>query len=81
MALSLLAGREVDTSSEEWRLECEVAYLLDLPEAKRRDLIDGPPGSTGDARGIRGKRSDAAAAMLWAQVERLRVLRAAQPKS
>lgn len=37
MAYSRLAGREVSTWSEEWKHECEIAYLARLsPEKLRR---------------------------------------------
>ncbi|WP_441493858.1 DUF7696 family protein [Bosea sp. 2RAB26] len=34
---SRLVGREVLSDSGEWRHECEVEYLLSLPEAKRAE--------------------------------------------
>jgi hypothetical protein len=72
MAFSLLANRMVSTWSEDWRHECEVAYLLDLPEKKRREMIDGIPGTTdSESKGIRGKRGEAQAAFLWGEVDRL----------
>jgi hypothetical protein len=71
-----LAGREVSTSSEEWRLECEVAYLLSLPLPKRNAMLDGISGSTDrDARGIKSIRGEAAVAALRAQIQRLSEIR------
>lgn len=43
---SHLAGREVSISSEEWKHECEIAYLAVMPLAKRNVFLDGVPGST-----------------------------------
>ncbi len=34
-AFSILAGREVDTSSEEWRHECECRWLLNERPSRR----------------------------------------------
>lgn len=73
---SHLAGREVSTSSEEWRLECEVAYLLSLPLPARNVMLDGIKGSTDrDARGIKGIRGEAAVVALRAQIQRYEDLR------
>ena len=73
MALSLLANREVSTSSEEWRHECEVGYLLDMPIAARNLLRDGVTGGTHDERGIKGARGEAAVAQLRLEIVRLGV--------
>ncbi len=40
-AYSLLAGREVSTSSEEWRHECEVAAVLAMSPEQRRSFFEG----------------------------------------
>jgi hypothetical protein len=62
MAFSLLAGREVDTSSEQWKHECEVAYLADLSAERRKAILNGVLGAEGDdARGIKQHRGDPAA--------------------
>jgi hypothetical protein len=74
-AYSHLAGREVSTSSEEWRHECEIAYLAMMPLAKRNPFLDGIPGSTDrDERGIKGVRGEAAVAVLRAAIERYETL-------
>lgn len=75
-AWSHLAGREVSTSSEEWRHECEIAYLLAMPTAKRNTFLDGVPGSTDrEERGIKGVRGEAAVAKLRAEIIRLHGLK------
>ncbi|TCR60920.1 hypothetical protein [Bosea sp. BK604] len=76
MAFSLLANREVSTWSEEWRHECEVTYLLDMPAEKRRAVLYGVQGGEGDeAKGIKHHRGDAATAQLASEIERLKRLR------
>jgi hypothetical protein len=63
MAYSRLAGREVSTWSEEWKHECEIAYLARLKPDKQRAMLYGVQGGEGDsARGIRQHRGDAAVA-------------------
>lgn len=76
MAFSLLANREVSTWSEDWRHECEVAYLLDMSREKRRAILYGIQGADGDeAKGIKAHRGEVATAFLASEVERLKVLR------
>ena len=61
MVYSVLAGREVDTWSEEWKHECEIAFLASMPLGKRNETLDGVTGSQDrDARGIKGIRGEAA---------------------
>ncbi|SEG80324.1 DUF7696 family protein [Bosea lathyri] len=63
MVYSLLAGREVSIRSEQWKHECEVAYLADLTPEKRKAILYGVLGAEGDeARGIKRHRGDAATA-------------------
>lgn len=70
---SRLAGREVSTWSEEWRHECEVAYLAGLPPEKLRAMLYGVQGGEGDAgRGLKHHRGDAAVAQLVGEIERYR---------
>lgn len=77
MKFSLLANREVSTWSEEWRHECEVAYLLSLTPEKRRAMFYGVQGGEADeAKGIKSHRGEAATAFLWSEVERLKTLKA-----
>lgn len=76
LAWSHLAGREVSTWSEEWRHECEIAYLLAMPTAKRNTFLDGVPGTTDrEERGIKGVRGEAAVAALRADISRLHALK------
>ncbi|MGO4677597.1 hypothetical protein AB4Z40_32375 [Bosea sp. 2YAB26] len=73
---SHLFGREVLSDSGEWRHECEVEYLLSLPEAKRAEILDGVPGAPDrESQGIRGIRGAAAVAALKVQIERLRLIK------
>ena len=37
LAYSILAGREVDTASEEWRRECEAKQILAIPDRQARN--------------------------------------------
>lgn len=37
LAYSILAGREVDTASEEWRRDCEARYILAMPDRQARN--------------------------------------------
>ncbi|MBN9438265.1 hypothetical protein [Bosea sp. (in: a-proteobacteria)] len=46
LAYSYLAGREVSTWSEEWKHECEIAYLAGLAPPKLSVMLDGVAGST-----------------------------------
>ena len=69
MALSRLVGREVSTWSEEWKHECEIAYLL-KPE-KLRAMLYGLQGGEGESvRGIKHHRGDVAVAQLLSEIER-----------
>lgn len=73
---SELSGKMVPIKSEEWLHECEVSFLLGLPEAMRDALIEGVAGSAGrEALGIRGARGDEAAAILRADIDRLSAIR------
>jgi hypothetical protein len=77
MVYSLLAGREVSILSEEWKHECEVAYLADLTPEKRKAILYGVLGAEGDeARGIKHHRGAVATAQLAREIERLKTLRA-----
>lgn len=76
MVHSLLAGREVSILSEQWKHECEVAYLADQPPQKLKAILYGVLGAEGDeGRGIKHHRGDAATAQLVSEVERLMMLR------
>ena len=47
---SELSGQMVSTWSEAWRHECEIAYLLAMPLAKRNIFLDGVQGGIVPAR-------------------------------
>lgn len=66
----------IPISSEAWRHECEVAFLLGLPIAMQNEMIDGLPG-TGHLNelGIEAVRGEGVAAMLRAEMERLAEIR------
>jgi hypothetical protein len=68
---SVLAGREVSTWSEEWKLECEVRYLAEMPLAKRNEALDGV---TDGLRGMRQARGEAAVAQMRALIDRYATL-------
>jgi len=73
MAYSRLAGRDVSTWSEEWKHECEIAYLAGMKPAKLRDLLYGVQGGEGESvSGIKHKRGDAAVAQLLNEIDRYR---------
>ena len=73
-AYSLLAGREVSTWSEEWRLECACDTYAAMPLAQMNAAIDGG----GEIRGVKQMHGEAAAARLRADVERWTRLKAEQ---
>ena len=75
MVYSRLAGREVSTWSEEWKHECEIAYLAGLSPPKLTEMLDGVPGATDrEQRGIKQVRSAAAADHLREEIKRYRQL-------
>lgn len=76
LVLSEFSGQMISIESEAWRHECEVAFLVGLPDAMRDEMIDGLPG-TGRAHehGIAASRGEGVAAMLRAEIERLREIR------
>lgn len=61
---SVLARRDVSTWSEDWKHECEVRMLANLPLAKRNEVFDEPQ------KGMKFKRGDAAVAHLRAEIDR-----------
>lgn len=74
MAPSRLAGREVSTWSEEWKHECEIAYLAGLKPDKLRAMLYGVQGAQDEsASGIKQKRGDAAVARLVSEIERYKM--------
>lgn len=61
MTYSRLAGREVSTWSEEWKHECEVAYLAGLKPDKLKGMLYGVQGAQDESvKGIKSHRGDAA---------------------
>lgn len=72
MTFSVLAGRDVSTWSEEWKLECEVRFLAELPLTRRNDALDGVPDQL---RGIKQIRGEAAVAQLRALIDRYAALK------
>lgn len=73
MKFSILAGREVDTNSEEWKHECEVRCRAEMPLAQRNEALDGVKDGM---RGVRQIRGDAAVAQLRAEIDRYLALTA-----
>ena len=73
MTWSRLAGREVSTWSEEWKHECEIAYLAGMKPEKLRAMLYGVQGAQDEsARGIKHHRGDAAVAQLVSEIERFK---------
>ncbi|KRE02616.1 hypothetical protein ASE61_15170 [Bosea sp. Root670] len=70
---SILAGREVSTWSEEWKIECEVRFLAGLPLGQRNDALDGVKDGL---KGMKAFRGDAAVAQLRAEIDRYAMLKA-----
>jgi hypothetical protein len=70
-ARSELTGQMVDTSSEAWRHECEVSYMLGLSPGALKTYLEGGE----DGRGIIGHRGAAAAEHLKAEMGRLAAAR------
>lgn len=71
VAYSALARRIVSTWSEEWKLECEVRYLAELPLPRRNEALDGSDA----LRGMRQLRGDAAVAEMRTLIDRYAMLR------
>lgn len=72
---SRLAGREVSNWSEEWKHECEVAYLAGMKPEKLRAMLYGVQGAPDEsARGIKQHRGDAAVAHLANEIERYKLI-------
>lgn len=73
--MSELTGQLVPIDSEEWRFECEVAYLLAVPPEDREFILEGVPGEVGYKAGLKGVRGEAAVAELRVAIERLAEIR------
>ena len=72
---SILAGCEVSTWSEEWKHECEIAYLAGMKPEKLKAMLYGMQGGEGDSvRGMKSHRGDAAVAQLVSEIERYRLV-------
>lgn len=66
----------VPISSEAWRHECEVAFLLGLPIAMQEQMLDGPRHNRDPRdRGVDAVRGNGVAAMLRSEMERLGAIR------
>lgn len=61
---SVLAGREVSTWSDEWKHECEVRMLANMPLAQRNEVLDEPQ------KGMKAKRGEMAVARMRAEIDR-----------
>lgn len=73
MVFSRLAGHEVSTWSEEWKRECEIAYLAGLKPEKLRAMLYGVQGAQDEsAKGIKSHRGEAAVAQLVSDIERFK---------
>lgn len=71
---SVLACRKVSNYSEEWKLECEIAYLAALKPPALETALVGAPGSNDS---IKAKRGAAEVDRLRAAITRYNQLRAA----
>ncbi len=71
LAFSVLVGRHVSTWSEEWKDECEVKFLAEMPLTKRNQALDGVKD---ELRGIKQIRGDAAVTKLRAEIDRYAAL-------
>lgn len=77
LVYSEFAKRLIPIWSEAWRHECEVAFYLGLPRAKREEMLEG----SGDGRepGMKQNRGDSAVAMLRQEIDRLAEIRRGSP--
>jgi hypothetical protein len=71
---SVLAGRKVSNYSDEWKQECEIAYLASLKAPALETTLVGAPGSNDS---IKSKRGPAEVERLRAGVARYKQLRSA----
>ncbi len=73
MAYSRLASREVSTWSEEWKHECETAYLAGMKPERRKGMLYGVQGAQDEsAKGIKSQRGEAAVALLVSEIDRFK---------
>jgi hypothetical protein len=73
---SEFTDRLVPIGSEAWRHECEVAFFLGLPLAKREQMLEGT--SDGTDPGVKGTRGETAVAMLRKEIARLGQIRSSR---
>jgi hypothetical protein len=59
----------VPIASEAWRHECEVAFFLGLPAAKREEMLEG--SADGTDLGMKVSKGESAVAMLRLEIARL----------
>lgn len=84
MPTSEFTGQPADTSSEDWRHECEVRWLLDeLTLEQRRAYVNGVIERSGGrdivtAKGVRQKRGAEAAEKIINDLRKLNALRLAR---
>jgi hypothetical protein len=86
MPISEFTGEELDASSEAYRHECEVRWLLDGCDLQqRREIVNGVMGGLkGDVvlkKGIRQYRGNAAADRIIEDLRRLHALRLERAKT
>jgi hypothetical protein len=77
LVLSEFANRLIPIASEAWRHECEVAFYLGLPEAKREEMLDGI--ADGREPGVKQIRGEAVVAMLRREMDLLAKIRRGPP--
>jgi hypothetical protein len=70
---SEFANRLIPIYSEAWRHECEVAFYLGLPKAKREEMLEG--SADGSEPGVKQLRGAAVANMLREEIGRLAEIR------
>lgn len=73
LVFSEFANRLIPMSEPGWRHECEVAFFLGLPEAKREAMLEG--SSDGRELGVKQLRGEATVAMLRKEMHRLAEIR------
>jgi hypothetical protein len=74
LVLSEFCDQLIPISSEAWRHECEVAFLLGLPMDMQNRMLDGVADDPLD-QGVDAVRGQGVAAMLRTEVERLGEIR------
>ena len=78
LVYSEFARRLIPIRSEAWRHECEVAFYLGLPKAKREEMLEG--SVDGREPGMKQIRGELAVAMLRQEMDRLAEIRRRSPE-